>query len=465
MVCGPQLSPMLWLGCMKIWIPIILLAIFTNACTTETPVDARDDQAVKTGKADSSVDECSHDQVVVMLNEFTTDADFLKSSGVHTQAANHLAAYRAGEDELRGTEDDIFFNGIHEVDAVPYVGPVAMEALIASVEDRCPIIKTHEVVFSPQPYGDSHLQKTIDLIDAAHSSLDIAMYSFRDHSLLDALARARDRGISIRAILESARKDRNDPEGTISALVEELGIDVVWVNKIMHHKFVIIDGPREYLFDGYEGILVTGSGNWSYSAGTKYDESTLIIRGNGELLLRFQREFNLLWAHARDFVWVEDLFSFDSMAIAEEAIVDEPTSEALFTSANFKTSVTSYGPTFSIESGKNEISDRMVELINEAENSIHIASGHMRLRPVYEALIARHEADPEMDIRVYLDAQEYVSLWGQEKQVAKQQLCLEDAGDSESKKQKCLDRGFRYSYALPGRDRPQIQVLLLSLAL
>jgi phosphatidylserine/phosphatidylglycerophosphate/cardiolipin synthase-like enzyme len=69
------------------------------------------------------------------------------------------------------------------------------------------------------------------------------------------------------------------------------------------------------------------------------------------------------------------------------------------------------------------------------------------LRPVYEALVAKVEENPEIQVRVYLDGQEYVSQWAHNNQLEDQQQCLNDAGESVSKQQKCLDKGFRYSYA------------------
>jgi phosphatidylserine/phosphatidylglycerophosphate/cardiolipin synthase-like enzyme len=130
-------------------------------------------------------------------------------------------------------------------------------------------------------------------------------------------------------------------------------------------------------------------------------------------------------------------------------IVNDAHFDAVFTSANFeiKNSAT-YGPTFSVVSGRNTVSDRLVELIWSANHSIKIASGHLRSRPVSKALLERKETDPLLDIVVYLDGQEYISYSGHTKQTNKMIDCLESAGDSESKRQSCLDKGFLYSYAL-----------------
>ena len=96
--------------------------------------------------------------------------------------------------------------------------------------------------------------------------------------------------------------------------------------------------------------------------------------------------------------------------------------------------------------GQNEVADRLVELIEGARRSIWIASGHMRSREVYEALVAKRESDPDLDIRVYLDAQEYLSESTHESQEAELEDCLAGAS-TESQIQNCNDNGFLFSYA------------------
>ena len=56
--------------------------------------------------------------------------------------------------------------------------------------------------------------------------------------------------------------------GTKSGKLEQIGVNVRYVNKIMHHKYVIIDGPRTSLDQAQSTTLITGSANWSSSAGT-----------------------------------------------------------------------------------------------------------------------------------------------------------------------------------------------------
>ncbi len=51
----------------------------------------------------------------------------------------------------------------------------------------------------------------------------------------------------------------------------------------------------------------------------------------------------------------------------------------------------------------------------------------------------------ELDVRIYLDAQEYISWSTQQKQNAEQKTCLKEAKDSIDIAE-CYDRGYYYSY-------------------
>lgn len=431
---------------------LLMTVLALTGCVAEmdSPDGIDEVGLVPGGKADGSdYGACELGAVVDWLNEGPS-VDTLKEAGVHTRAARNLVAHRDGEDGVFGTADDDLFDDIREVDDVSWVGPVALRQLVEARADVCAAAPAAaEVIFSPQAYDESHLARMVELIDASERSIDIAMYSYRDGAIGDALERAVARGVTIRMIFEKANDDRRDPAGTASARLEDAGIEVRYVNKIMHHKFAIFDGPRADLGYADEATLASGSGNWSNSAATRYDENTLITVGNAELNLRFQREFNHLWDHGRHFVWNESIETVPHVAITDADIPDDPAVDAIFTSANFRTYDSSrYGPTFSVIRGENEVSDRWVELIRGARRSIRIASGHLRSRPISEALIEAARANPELDVRVYLDGQEYLSEWGHDDQERDLEACLMDAAGSDARTQDCMDRGFLFSYQL-----------------
>ena len=429
-----------------------------GGCMAEESPDAEDAVGVVPGgKADGGdYSACELDGVVAMLNEGASAAD-LMGLGVHTRASRNLESHRDGGDATFGTADDDLFDNIEEVDAVSWVGPVAIRQLVEAVAERCVAPPTEagaSVVFSPQSYADSHITRVAEAIDGATSTIDIAMYSFRDTSILNALGRARDRGVTVRFLFQSANDHRRSPAGSVSTQLEDLGIEVRYINVIMHHKFAIIDGPRTDLAAAETGSLLTGSGNWSHSAATRYDENTLIITGNAELNLRYQREYNRLWDNGRPFEWNEAIPALEAIEIEESDIPDDGNVDAVFTSANFRDYINSrWGPTFSVNPGENEVADRWVSLIAGAQHSIRIASGHLRSRPISEALIAAHEANPNLEILVYLDNQEYLSEWAHDDQVRELELCLEEAS-TESQQAGCLDRGFLFGTQLHAAGVP-----------
>ncbi len=419
-----------------------------------TPAPATDDKDALAfnGKADSHVTACALDAILVLVNDPGTTEEALKALGVHSRAAHYIAEFRLGEDGVVGTEDDRFILTLQELDAIYYVGPAALEQLVAAVASSCDAatsVGEIDVIFSPQAYQDSHLSTSVQIIDAAAVSVDVAMYSFRDAGILDALDSAVGRGVAVRVIFNQANTDKSDPEGTMSAKLEDAGADVRYINKVMHHKFMLVDGAQMSLDAADTGILVTGSGNWSHSAGTVFDENTLVVEGNARLNLLFQREFNHLWLNSRDLMWNESLAQMMSMPIEDWMIPADESVDALFTSTNFDTyESTAYGPTFTVVHGLSTVADRWVSLIQSAQFSIHIASGHLRSRPIAEALMAKKAANPHMDIRVYLDGQEYTSSWTHDQQQEKLATCVDEAGANAKKVQKCYDVGFLFAYAL-----------------
>lgn len=306
-----------------------------------------------------------------------------------------------------------------------------------------------QVIFSPQLYSESHLAEIVKRMNMARRTIDVAMYSYSDAAAKEALKKAVERGVKVRFIYESAGEHAGSPSGTKSAALEDLGVDVRYINKIMHHKFVIIDGPHKASDNPLKTTLITGSGNWSHGAATNYDENTSFIKGNAELALRYQKEFNHIWKYSRDFVWNTSLQNYESMEITDAMLQDTDAAEAYFTSANFRTYRSSrYGNTFSTIAGKNTVADKIVEFINGAQSSIKIAPGHMRNNRIARAILDKMQNAPNVDIKIYLDGQEYISHTKNREMMAGLEECVANAGTSLSKQQKCYDAGLYYSYEM-----------------
>src|SRR5262249_21226736 len=129
--------------------------------------------------------------------------------------------------------------------------------------------------------------------------------------------------------------------------------------------------------------------------------------------------------------------------ITDDDIPDTKGAMVFFTSSNFTVKDTTFSskPT-------NTVADAMVAGIESATKSIHLASDHIRARPTAEALMAAKKAKPALDIKVYLDSQEYISAAGDASQDRDLESCLAAAGANDAKKRACTDKGFLFGNKL-----------------
>ena len=128
------LSGLLWAGCQD---PITLVG---------------DDRAASFGgaaaKSDGRYSECVLAEVLKYVNESSTSDETLKAARLKSEAARAIYAHRVGADGLLGTADDDLFDDLAELDAVDFVGPVALDALAGQVVSRC------EVDLDKRPFID-----------------------------------------------------------------------------------------------------------------------------------------------------------------------------------------------------------------------------------------------------------------------------------------------------------------------
>ncbi|WP_430612912.1 phospholipase D-like domain-containing protein [Flavobacterium sp. JP2137] len=292
------------------------------------------------------------------------------------------------------------------------------------------------VAFSPQKQLTGYVETLVSFIDATTQQLDVSIYSIDNDDIQRALERASARGVVIRMVYEGALQDYKRSSGTISHQLEALGIDVKYVNKTNHHKFVISDATH----------LITSSGNWNSKANWRYEDSYLSC-SDTDVVLRYRAEFELLWNNSREFgqQYTYTTVSPDSLL---RGLSDNPHVEVLFTSSNYKiTQSAKNGPTFSKTGNRQNLADRLVQLIEQAQHSIKIASNYLRSRPICEALIDKKKTDPNIEIKVITDQGEYITSSYDDYQREQRELCLSKATTA-AKKRDCLEKNFMYSYAL-----------------
>ncbi|MDD5014707.1 MAG: phospholipase D-like domain-containing protein [Atribacterota bacterium] len=139
-----------------------------------------------------------------------------------------------------------------------------------------------EVYFSLYDDPESIIIKNID---DSKEFINIAMYTFTDREIAQAIIRAKDRGVSIKIYLDRSQVNAEYSKSRyfINNGMEE-GIRISSNNYIMHNKFAVIDNE----------IVITGSYNWTASAGERNDENLLVI-DDENIVKKYQNQFNNLW--------------------------------------------------------------------------------------------------------------------------------------------------------------------------
>ena len=110
------------------------------------------------------------------------------------------------------------------------------------------------------------LDRLIDELNKATSSIDVAMFTFTHPDLCDALVKARERGVSVTVTLDT-QVARGASKKVCRAL-KEAGV-CVRISKglqLFHYKWAYID----------RSTLVIGSANWTKAAFTKNQDYFLI---------------------------------------------------------------------------------------------------------------------------------------------------------------------------------------------
>jgi len=157
------------------------LLVAVPACTDGGAEDGENDE-FPTGKADGGIEEGSPEAlgVLALVNDPAMSASALKSAaGVTTKVANNIVNHRNGADGKPGGGDDDVYDTLAELDAIKFVGPVTLAALLEAARDRGLIPSgggaSIDVMFSPLPAAESHNARIAKLIGEAKTSVDIAI--------------------------------------------------------------------------------------------------------------------------------------------------------------------------------------------------------------------------------------------------------------------------------------------------
>lgn len=148
------------------------------------------------------------------------------------------------------------------------------------------------IFFSPR---GGIAEEIIKQIDNAESYVDIAMYSFTYGPTAEAIIRAKNRGVTIRILMDKGRSQKKSSKHKF-LLDNKIVIIQDRRSGIMHNKIAIIDGR----------ILFTGSYNWSKAAEETNQENLLEFIDEKEIIKVYQERFDYLWEYNSENKGVEN---------------------------------------------------------------------------------------------------------------------------------------------------------------
>lgn len=144
--------------------------------------------------------------------------------------------------------------------------------------------------------GDTDLEAVVvGEIDAASSTVDVAIYTFTAENIQNALIDAAGRGVAVQVVMDARQTTdpANEGQAAVRINLREAGVPVRTAEGfnggILHHKFVVID----------DGTVVTGSYNFTLSANNANDENLLVLN-DPNLARAYDEAFQDLWARATE---------------------------------------------------------------------------------------------------------------------------------------------------------------------
>ena len=185
------------------------------------------------------------------------------------------------EKQVKALEDQL--TQLHMTD--PYIKIATKDKQITSLQNQIDSMGVNSLNLLSVSF--SRVDDTSSLISTwiskANSSIEVAVYSFTQDSIADALVSAKNRGVAVRVLMDSGTISDS---GSEYSRLQKLGISIKTDSSkgLMHDKFFIIDGR----------VVGTGSYNWTISAEDDNAENLLIVMSVA-LAERYLNEFTALW--------------------------------------------------------------------------------------------------------------------------------------------------------------------------
>ncbi|MFC4808930.1 phospholipase D-like domain-containing protein [Paenibacillus sp. GCM10023250] len=155
----------------------------------------------------------------------------------------------------------------------------------------------------------------IGVIDGAERTLDIAIYSLTKPDIVDAIKRAKTRGVAVRLITDRIQAEGKSQKEALK-LLGSAGIPMKLNTHsgLMHLKMTVADGKT----------ATTGSFNYSKAASTDNDEVLMVLRDE-EVAASFERQFESMWTDTSGFAPIAPSIASGT---ADSPPADEPAGAA-----------------------------------------------------------------------------------------------------------------------------------------
>ncbi|MDD5628670.1 MAG: phospholipase D-like domain-containing protein, partial [Elusimicrobia bacterium] len=262
----------------------------------------------------------------------------------------------------------------------------------------------------------------VQAIDAARKSISMAIYEFTSEPILEALRRAKARGVQVEIILDrnhlyttgiSHTGEPRKPKPQVVALAKEFHMKVLKGKSsgVMHNKFLVLD----------EKLVSFGSYNLTDVA-EKHHFENLMFSDDAKRVDYYGRYFTYMQdlADEVDFDKLDEILNrtMETMSDPEKAGVDDSeTFEAEAAGAagrgrqippppeDPETPIQFNGVDFprQLFSPQGHIEAALVQAVKAAKSSIEIAMFSFYSQAIADALLEMKKAHPEVKIRIILD--------------------------------------------------------------
>ena len=146
------------------------------------------------------------------------------------------------------------------------------------------------------PNNPNKLNKIIEKLESAKTSLDIAMYTLTNIQLINTILQCLKNKVKIRIVLDYQMTQK------FGYFLQDLLMNGISIKtndnpeENMHHKFAIID--KKFVFNG--------SLNWSEKGVSKSHENILLLE-NEQIVSDFSDQFNTLWNKFNNNITLNDI--------------------------------------------------------------------------------------------------------------------------------------------------------------